>query len=159
MTKKRVSLLIIFLFAGFGFGYLYLMVTTHSRTAETCTAVVVVFNKDAQANLTLDFMYNRRTHSGIVSVSGRYRHPNYMEDTIRRDVAYTWVENKNTFHLLSTNINKVDNVESLPEDVIATVLPAFYVYPNRRVNYAIQPQGSSSFLFSVGKRPLFVCTR
>jgi len=158
MTKKRASLFLFFLFAGLAFGYLYLMVTTNIRAAETCTAVVVVFNKDAQANLTLDFMYNRRTLSGIVSVSGRYRHPDYPEGTIRRDVAYTWVENKNTFHLLSTNINKVDNVESLPEDVIASVLPAFYVYPDKRVNYAINQQGSSSFLFSVGKRPLFICS-
>ncbi|MDV5356009.1 hypothetical protein HF650_08830 [Kosakonia sp. SMBL-WEM22] len=158
MTKKRISLLIFFLSAGLAFGYLYLKAIAKLRAAETCSAMVVVFNKDAQANLTLDFMYNRRTLSGIVSVSGRYRHPNHPEGTIRRDVAYTWVENKNTFQLLSTNINKVDNVESLPDDVIATIMPAFYVYPNRQINYAIKRQGGSSFLFSVGKRPLFVCS-
>lgn len=159
ITKRMAVLILIFLIIGFSIGCLYALIVTKFRTTETCTASVVVFHKEVQANFTLDFMYNKKKQSGIVSISGSFHQRNRAEGTIRRDISYSWIENKNTYHLLSTNIDKIENVETLPDEVIATVLPAFYVYPNKKVNYSIKSQGNSGFLFTVGKRPIFICTR
>ncbi|WLI78994.1 hypothetical protein Q5705_08655 [Kosakonia sp. H02] len=157
MNKKMVSVMLIFLIAGFSAGYLHFLISTKLRTTETCTASVVVFHKGIQANFTFDFMYNKQKKNGVVSVSGRLHQTNRFEGTIRRDISYTWAENRNTYKFLSASISKIDNAETLPDDVIATVLPAFYVYANKEVNYSIKAQGNSGFLFTVGKRPLFIC--
>lgn len=104
-------------------------------------------------------MYNREAKRGVISVSGGYMEDNKPTETIRRDVSYTWTENRHSYHFTSTMVNKVDSIETATDEVIATVLPDFYVYPNKEINYSIRPQGKNGFLFVIGKRPLFLCAR
>jgi len=120
---------------------------------------MIVFHKETQANITFDFMYNKEKRNGIVSVSGSYLENSHPEGTIRRDISFTWTENHGTYNFLSSGINKIDSLETLPDKVIATLLPGFYVYPDKSITYSIHPQGSQGFLFTIGKRPLFFCSR
>ncbi|KIS43110.1 hypothetical protein [Kosakonia radicincitans] len=158
-NKKTILFSFIFLIAGAIVGYLYYLFVASSGYTETCSASVIVYHKNVQANFTLDFMYNREAKRGVVSVSGGYMEDNKPTETIRRDVSYTWTENRRSYHFTSTAVNKVDSIETSTDNVIASVLPDFYVYPNKEINYSIRPQGKNGFLFVIGKRPLFLCAR
>lgn len=46
------------LFLGVGLGHLFHLYTEKNRDPEKCTAPVIVFYNNTQANLTLDFMYS-----------------------------------------------------------------------------------------------------
>ena len=39
------------------------------------------------------------------------------------------------------------------------ILPDFFLYPKKNLNYSITQQGPRGFMFSVGKRPIFYCSR
>lgn len=160
MTKTKIIYLA-FVFLVTGAAAIYLSLTLSSRRQYTgeCTASVVVFYKDIRANMTFDFMYNEKKQTGVISISGNYSQNNHFQGTIRRDVSYVWTENKDTYNFISTRVNKFENIETVPDELIAMVLPDFYVYPDKRINYTIQTQGESGFLFLIGKRPLFYCAR
>lgn len=116
---------------GVGLGHLFHLYTEKNRDPEKCTAPVIVFYNNTQANLTLDFMYSLKKRTGVVSISGTYYVDNKMSGVIRRDVSYVWSENKDSTHFISTDINKVTRDETLSDAVIETVLPDFYVYPGK----------------------------
>lgn len=114
---------------------------------------LVVFHKNARANITLNYMYSLKNQNGIVAVSGTYIEDNKLKGRIRRDVAYNWTENQDSYHLHSSRINKFEIIETLPDDLLADILPDFYVYPDKDVSYSILNQGVHGFLFTIGKRP------
>jgi len=160
VTKTKITYLaFVFLVAGIVVTYLSLTLSSRRQYTGECSASVVVFYKEIRANMMLDFMYNERKQNGVISVSGNYTQGNHLKGTIRRDVSYAWTENKDTYNFISTRINKFENIETVPDELIALVLPDFYVYPDRRINYSIQTQGENGFLFLIGKRPLFYCAR
>ncbi|SUF93283.1 YqeJ protein [Salmonella enterica] len=113
------------LFLGVGLGHLFHLYTEKNRDPEKCTAPVIVFYNNTQANLTLDFMYSLKKRTGVVSISGTYYVDNKMSGVIRRDVSYVWSENKDSTHFISTDINKVTRDETLSDAVIETVFTRF----------------------------------
>lgn len=88
------------LFLGVGLGHLFHLYTEKNRDPEKCTAPVIVFYNNTQANLTLDFMYSMKKRTGVVSISGTYYVDNKMSGVIRRDVSYVWSENKDSTHFI-----------------------------------------------------------
>lgn len=160
MTKTKLTYFaLVFLTAGAATAYVSLTLSSKRQYTDQCTASVIVFYKDIQANMTLDFMYNQKKQNGVISISGSYTQNNRSLGTIRRDISYAWTENKDTYNFISTRVNKFENIETLSDDRIAMVLPDFYVYPDKRINYSIQTQGDNGFLFIIGKRPIFYCAR
>lgn len=160
MSKTKLTYLaFVFFVTAVAVTYLSLMLSSKRQYTGECTASVVVFNNDVRANINLAFMYNEKKQNGVISVSGSYMQNNQPKGTLRRDISYTWTENKNTYNFLSTRITKFANIETVSDEIIATVLPDFYVYPDKRINYSIQTQGDGGFLFLIGKRPLFYCAR
>lgn len=88
--------------------------------------------------------------------------PPSSEDVIdRRDVIYNINENKDTYRFHSVKIQKFDNItpEPVTDAKLASALPDFYVYPDRDISYTITNQGEDGFMFVIGKRPLFFCSR
>ncbi|WP_459852848.1 hypothetical protein [Citrobacter sedlakii] len=120
---------------------------------------MVVFYNNVRANITLNYMYSLDNKNGIVAVSGTYLEDGKLKGRIRRDVAYDWNENQDSYHLHSTRINKFEIIETLPDELLADILPDFYVYPDKNVSYSILNQGVHGFLFTIGQRPLFYCAR
>ncbi|MFV0262107.1 MAG: hypothetical protein ACK5JN_06655 [Kluyvera sp.] len=159
MSKRWLLLsCLVLLIVGAGIGHFLHLRVERYRDPEKCTAPVLVFYKNTQANLTLDFMYSLKNRTGVVAVSGTYYVDNKLSGVIRRDVSYIWNENKDSTHFVSTSVNKVSRDETLSDDVIATVLPDFYVYPRKGISYTILTQGHRGFMFTIGKRPVFLCT-
>ncbi|MBT1885902.1 hypothetical protein [Enterobacter mori] len=160
MKKRTIAILcLVFFAAGALISWLYHLRLEKMENTEACSASIVVYHENARANITLDFMYTMKTQTGIVAVSGTYYKNDKVAGVIRRDVSYVWTENKDSFHFTSLNIQHVNDDESLPNDVISDVLPDFFVYPNKKMNYSITKQGPKGFMFSVGKRPIFFCAR
>ncbi|URA05589.1 hypothetical protein [Escherichia fergusonii] len=104
-------------------------------------------------------MYSLEKQQGVVAVSGNYLQDDKPKGIIRRDVSYDWTENQDVYHLHSTKIDKYEGMETLPDALLASILPDFYVYPNENVSYSILNQGERGFLFTIGKRSLFYCAR
>lgn len=50
---------------GVGLGHLFHLYTEKHRDPEKCTAPVIVFYNNTQANLTLDFMYSLKKRTGV----------------------------------------------------------------------------------------------
>ena len=71
-SKKMTLLGCLLLLAGIIASYLYYLATLSSDYADTCSASIIVFHKNVQANFTLDFMYNKDAKRGVISVSGSY---------------------------------------------------------------------------------------
>lgn len=160
MTKKSIAVIYLFLFAaGALASWLYNSRAAKLRDTELCSTSIIVYYKDIRANLTLDFMYTLKKQAGIVAVSGTYAKNDRVIGVIRRDVSYIWTENKDSFHFFSVKVNKLANNESISDDAISEVLPDFYVYPEKSINYSILTQGQKGFMFTVGKRPIFFCAR
>ena len=159
MSKKLLLLTCLaLLLLGSGVGHFVHLYWDKKMDPEKCTAPIVVFYKNSHANLTLDFMYSLEKHTGVVSVNGTYFVDNKISGVIRRDVSYEWSENKDSTHFISTEINKVNHDETLPDATIATILPDFYVYQGKAIHYTILTQGHRGFIFTIGKRPMFLCT-
>ncbi len=73
MGKKALMLACLTLLClGVGLGHLFHLYTEKNRDPEKCTAPVIVFYNNTQANLTLDFMYSLKKRTGVVSISGTY---------------------------------------------------------------------------------------
>ncbi|MBN6042983.1 hypothetical protein JYK13_03215 [Citrobacter sp. ku-bf4] len=160
MSKKTIMMMsAVFLFAGVLIGAIYNVFMSKHYDKQECSMSLVVFHKNARANITLNYMYSLKNQNGIVAVSGTYIEDNKLKGRIRRDVAYNWTENQDSYHLHSTRINKFEIIETLPDDLLADILPDFYVYPDKDVSYSILNQGVHGFLFTIGKRPLLYCAR
>lgn len=159
--SKRIILMMsaVFLLAGVLIGALYNFLMSKHYDKQECSMSLVVFHKNARANITLNYMYSLKNQNGIVAVSGTYIEDNKLKGRIRRDVAYNWTENQDSYHLHSSRINKFEIIETLPDDLLANILPDFYVYPDKDVSYSILNQGVHGFLFTIGKRPLLYCAR
>lgn len=149
---------LVLLFLGVGIGRFLYLYSEKKSDPEKCTAPVVVFYQNTHTNLTLDFMYSMEKNTGVVSVNGTYYVDNKIAGVIRRDISYAWSEHKDSTHFVSTKINKVTRDETLTDTVIATILPDFYVYPGKEINYTILTQGHHGFIFTIGKRPIFLCS-
>ncbi|HGK4757392.1 hypothetical protein [Enterobacter cloacae] len=159
MTKKSTAILCLVLFAvGALTSWLYHYHLEKKQNTEACSVSVVVYHEDARANLTLDFMYTMQKQTGVIALSGTYFKNDKAIASIRRDVSYLWTENKDSFQFTSVKIHEV-NEDSLPDNVLGDVLPDFFIYPNHKLNYTILKQGPRGFLFTVGKRPIFFCSR
>ena len=159
MTKKSTAILCLVLFAvGALTSWLYHYHLEIKQNTEACSVSVVVYHEDARANLTLDFMYTMQKQTGVIALSGTYFKNDKAIASIRRDVSYIWTENKDSFQFTSVKIHEV-NEDSLPDNVLGDVLPDFFIYPNHKLIYTILKQGPRGFLFTVGKRPIFFCSR
>lgn len=150
---------VVFLFVGALISGIYNVFMAKYHDKQECSSSFVVFYKNARANITLNYMYSLENKNGIVSISGTYLEDNKLKGRIRRDVAYDWVENQDSYHLHSKKINKYEIIETLPDELLADILPDFYVYPDKNVSYSILNQGDHGFLFTIGTRPLFYCAR
>ncbi|MES0265141.1 hypothetical protein [Citrobacter sedlakii] len=160
MNKKTIiTISAVFLAAGMLVGALYNVFMYRYHNKQECSASVVVFYNNVRANITLNYMYSLDNKNGIVAVSGTYIEDGKLKGRIRRDVAYDWNENQDSYHLHSTRINKFEIIETLPDELLADILPDFYVYPDKNVSYSILNQGVHGFLFTIGQRPLFYCAR
>jgi hypothetical protein len=153
-----VYCLILFV-AGVTLSWFYSLKKESGDDAEVCSASVVVYHNNIRANLTLDFMYNLNEQAGVVTVNGTYSKDDKVIGAIRRDVSYIWTENKDSSSFTSVKVNNIINDDSVSDEAISELLPDFYIYPEKNVVYSVLPQGSDSFMFSVGKRPVFLCYR
>ncbi|EHG6158780.1 hypothetical protein [Escherichia fergusonii] len=160
MSKKYIILCAaICCLLGMGAALVYHHLRFEHTYKEECSISMVVYHKNVHANITLNFMYSLEKQQGVVAVSGNYLQDDKPKGIIRRDVSYDWTENQDVYHLHSTKIDKYEGMETLPDALLASILPDFYVYPNENVSYSILNQGERGFLFTIGKRPLFYCAR
>lgn len=158
MTKKTVLLSCCLLFI-VGALSAWFLTNRSMHDTQVCSATIFIYKDDIRANLTLDFMYTLQKKTGVVAVSGTYAQGDKTIGAIRRDVSYSWEENNDTFHFLSQKVTKIYDGESLPDEKISEILPDFFVYPDSTVHYSIINQGDKGFMFTVGKRPVFFCSR
>lgn len=131
----------------------------NSENTEACSASIVVYHEDIRANLTMDFMYTMKKQTGVIALSGAYYKNDKLAGVIRRDVSYVWTENKDSFHFTSVNIHDINGQQTAPNEIMNEILPDFFLYPKKNLNYSITQQGPRGFMFSVGKRPIFYCSR
>jgi len=129
------------------------------RDTQVCAATTIIYHNNVRASMTLDFMYTLQGQTGVLAVNGSYFIDDKLAGSIRRDVYYKWTENKDTFRFQSEKVNKIISDDSISDEDLAEVLPDFYVYPGKNITYSIVPQGANSFMFTVGKRPVFLCYR
>ncbi|EFA4954125.1 hypothetical protein RCU46_04930, partial [Escherichia marmotae] len=147
MTRcKKVLLIVLCFISGFILFIAYHYSKEQISYNEKCTANWVIFNDQGQANLTLDFMYNKNQKTGTVALSGTWKQNTKVYKAIRRDIEYTWSENYNTLHLISNKINKFDIIDQVEDDKLALLLPDFYVFSGKRISYNIQKQRNHGFL-------------
>ncbi|HAN3627269.1 TPA: hypothetical protein IE944_004988, partial [Escherichia coli] len=113
--KKNLLFILVFI-SGF------ILFTVYSYTAEkmiyneTCTANWVIFNDQGRANLTIDFMFNKKNKTGTVALSGTWQQGNRESKSIRRNIEYTWIENYDTAHLTSKKVNKFEIMDQVDDD-------------------------------------------
>lgn len=160
MTRCKKFLLIVLCFIS---GFILFIAYHYSKEQiaynEKRTANWVIFNDQGQANLTLDFMYNKNQKTGTVALSGTWKQNTKVYKAIRRDIEYTWSENYNTLHLISNKINKFDIIDQVEDDKLALLLPDFYVFSGKLISYNIQKQRNHGFLFNISNRAIMYCAR
>ncbi|HFI2181263.1 hypothetical protein PVM11_09620 [Enterobacter roggenkampii] len=135
--------------------------TIHKKNAlnnNTCSTKAILYHNEIRANISLDYMYTLKNKTGIVTVSGTYYKSNKYLGSIRQDVSYTWTENKNNFNFVSTRIDKIITSNPVTDKELSYVLPDFYIYPGKQIAFTIVNQGPKGYIFTIGKRPLFLCT-
>lgn len=157
--KRRVLIYLGVFILGGVVSAIYNIIAKNINDTQVCSASVITYNNDLHANLTIDFMYTLEKKTGVVVLNGEYYKNNALVGAIRRDVSYIWTENKDVFHFTSVKVNKIIDDKAVPDEELSKVLPDFYVYPDKSISYSILPQGKHSFMFTVGKRPIFVCSR
>lgn len=138
-------------------GLAYLAVNVNSQDKESCTASLVIFQNSERVNVTMDYTYSLKKRTGQVALSGTFSSNEKVMGVIRRDVSYTWTENKDSFQFMSKHVNKSTGYGTAPDEYLSRFLPDFYVYPGKSINFTINNQGSKGYIFSVGKRPVFFC--
>ncbi len=97
--------------------------------------------------------------TGTVALSGTWKQNTNTYKSFRRDIEYTWIENYDTLHLTSTKINKFDIIDQISDDNLAQLLPDFYIFPGKMINYNVQKQNNHDFLLSIGNRAIMYCAR
>ena len=112
-----------------------------------------------RANLTIDFMYNKKNKTGTVALSGTWQQGNRESKSIRRNIEYTWIENYDTAHLTSKKVNKFEIMDQVDDDRLVQLIPDFYVFPEKSVSYNILKQGKHAFILSIGNRAIMHCAR
>ncbi|WP_434584722.1 hypothetical protein ACMYSP_24785 [Klebsiella sp. R390] len=132
-----------------------------SKKNDGCSTTIIIYQDNSRFNLNLNFMYSLSTMTGVVAISGIYLENDTVKGKIRRDVIYNINENKDTYRFHSVKIQKFDNItpEPVTDAKLASALPDFYVYPDKDISYTITNQGEDGFMFVIGKRPLFFCSR
>lgn len=126
---------------------------------QICSSQVILYYNDIRANLNLDFMYTLKNKTGVITVSGTYFKDEKFLGSIRQDVSYVWTENKDNFNLVSTKINKIITSHPITDKELSYILPDFYVYPGKQITYTIVNQSSKGYMFTIGKRPVFFCSK
>lgn len=128
------------------------------QNPQLCSSQVIMYYNDVRANFNLDFMYTLKNKTGVVTVSGTYFKNNKFLGSIRQDVSYVWTENKDNFNFVSTGINKIITSHPISDIEMSYILPDFYVYSGKQISYTIVNQGSKGYMFTIGKRPVFLCS-
>lgn len=154
---NRVKFVFFFFVTGVILSLVYNFLSDRAHRKDECTASLIVFNKNIQTHLTLNFMYELDEQKGIVAVSGSYLDGGKVKGNIRRDVIYDFDKNYNAYQFHSLEINKYGNIDSVSDEFLASMLPDFYVYPNEKISYIISKQNQHSFLIKIGSRPLLYC--
>lgn len=155
-NKKRVTFSIASLLTGVLVYASYSYYTTKILDKEECRSSLIVFYNQSRSDIQLNFIYSLEDKKGIVAVSGNYYENDKLKGKIRRDIEYSWRENHDIYQLISTKVNKYRILETLPSDTMAKILPDFYVFPDKSVNYSIQNQGAGGFIFSTGGEATFL---
>ena len=106
--KKNLLFILVFI-SGFILFIVYSYTAEKMIYNETCTANWVIFNDKGRANLTIDFMYNKKNKTGTVALSGTWQQGNRESKSIRRNIEYTWIENYDTAHLTSKGVKEGAN--------------------------------------------------
>lgn len=145
------------IFIGVLVGFIYKSFSHKNYDKQECSASITVFYKNAVANINLNYMYSLSDKTGVVAINGNYIENQKAKGRIRRDISYDWKENKDTYHLHSIKVSKFEMIDNISDELLANILPDFYVYPNENVSYTILNQASNAFIFSIGKRPIFYC--
>ncbi|MEY7212744.1 hypothetical protein AB9B95_25005, partial [Escherichia coli] len=156
--KKNLLFILVFI-SGFILFIVYSYTAEKMIYNETCTANWVIFNDKGRANLTIDFMYNKKNKTGTVALSGTWQQGNRESKSIRRNIEYTWIENYDTAHLTSKKVNKFEIMDQVDDDRLAELIPDFYVFPEKSVSYNILKQGKHAFILSIGNRAIMHCAR
>ncbi|ADO49071.1 hypothetical protein [[Enterobacter] lignolyticus] len=160
MTKYLTSLyLLLFLITGISLTWFYHIWKSKPYDRETCAISSVVFQGDKRADISIVFTYELKLKTGVVSISGTYSRDNKVIGLIRRDVSYTWTENKDSFQFYSVKTAKIANNDTISDAELSELVPDFYVYPQRKILYSILDQGPRGYLFTIGKRPVFFCVK
>lgn len=159
MNRKISFVFYIFIFAAsITVSWFYAQSNDRVNTGK-CTANMSVYHDDIKANLTLAFMYIKDEKTGIVSVDGNYFINNNYAGSIRREVAYSWIEDKNNIQFTSRRITKLSNTETINDDTLRNILPDFYIAENKNMFYTIVNQGTHGFIMSSGNRAIIFCER
>lgn len=160
MNRKFNVLIYFTLFAtGALLSFFYKAHKEREKDNQICSSQVILYYNDVRANLNLDFMYTLKNKTGVVTVSGTYFKNNKFLGSLRQDVSYVWTENKDNFHFVSTRINKIITSHPITDKELSYILPDFYVYPGKQITYSIVNQGSKGYMFTIGKRPVFLCSK
>uniref|UniRef100_UPI001C70BF5D hypothetical protein n=1 Tax=Citrobacter freundii TaxID=546 RepID=UPI001C70BF5D len=160
MINKKTLLICVMLFVAGGVSsWFYESAFKKINDAEECTASIVTYNKDYRAHLTIDFLYTLEKKTGVMVLNGEIYNKGNFIGSIRRDVSYIWSENQNVFHFTSIKVHKIIDSPKLSDQILSEILPDFYVYPDKIISYSILPQGKGGFMFTVGERPVFICSR
>ncbi|EDV83407.1 transglycosylase SLT domain-containing protein [Escherichia coli] len=152
--KKNLLFILVFI-SGF------ILFTVYSYTAEkmiyneTCTANWVIFNDQGRANLTIDFMFNKKNKTGTVALSGTWQQGNRESKSIRRNIEYTWIENYDTAHLTSKKVNKFEIMDQVDDDRLVQLIPDFYVFPEKSVSYNILKLDNPCLNIKIGTEILY----
>jgi len=139
--------------------YMYRSQLKEQETSGTvvCSAKMTYLFENMKADVLLEFMSHLAGNSGVINLSGNFYQDNKITGTLRRKIPFTWEGTLNYVQLRSGEIKKSIIDDSTPDDLLEKVLPNFYVYSNKRIDYTISREGADAWLFLVGRSPKFIC--
>lgn len=124
-----------------------------------CTAPVTLFSRSTITHLNLDIMIDQEKHTGIITLSGSINEEAIQTGKLRREILFSFTRDHDTYRMTSTKIVKFSNIDTLSNDYLATLLPDFYLYPDRFISYAFVRQGDKGYMISIAKQPILFCAR
>jgi hypothetical protein len=124
-----------------------------------CTARTTYLFQNMKADVLLEFMAHpaQQTGTGIVSVSGNFYQDKKISGTLRRKIPFTWSGTLDYVQLRSGTVMKSKIDDTVPDDLLEQVLPDFYVFSNKSIDYTISREGKTGWLFIIGQSPKFLC--